>query len=903
MTPRRAFRLPSSRARLDADVDDELRFHIEGRIEELMTRDGLSRAAAEAEARRLFGDVAAYTRETRDIDRETYFRRGIMEMLDDARRETRTAWRTLRRAPTFSLIALATLAIGLGATTAIFTLLDRIAIRPLPYANAERLVHLGTAWPGVAAGEEYGLSRYIYHRFIATSRTLESLGLYQNDVYALPGGNGLDAERVAGIDASVGLLRLLGIKPEIGRLYTEEEQLPKSPDVILISHGLWQRRFGGDRTIVGRSIDVGGRMMQVIGVLPASARVPQVEAEIWEPLHLDPAEAPQNHHTFNAIGVMRPGTTVQQMDAELRGILRGIIADYPNVYPAGFMARTGFALVTRTMRDEIVGPRVARALWILFGSVAIVLLIAAANVANLFLVRLDARRREVAVRTALGAGRAQLASHFLAESLLLSAGAAILALALAWSMLRFGVRVAPESLPRLDEVALDWRGIAFCVTAALLAGLAFGALPLVRTRIDVAMLREGGRGLTSSRARNAARRTLVVAQVALAVVLLAGAGLMIKSFERLRSVRPGFDANDVVTMAITLRGDRYRSDAQLVQFWRTLSERVAALPNVTDVGAISALPLGGGSGCTAVHAHGSSLDPSLTSQCVPVITVAPGYFRGLRIPVRGHAPDWADEQGAAGRMVISRALANKFWPGEDPIGKTLTVSPRRALTYVISGVAEDVRADGLQKPPIEAAYFPIASPATAPALPNSDMEGNFLHLVIRAPNADLQRVASAVQHVLTDIDRQVPVADIEPMNVLVRRSVAQVSFTMLLLAMSAGIAIVLSAVGIYGVISYLVAQRHAEIGIRVALGAPLRGIGRMVVAQSVRMALVGALLGTVAAVAGTRLLGALLFEVSPTDPLVLGVVPALLVAIAAAAAFAPARRAARVDPVEAIRGA
>jgi predicted permease len=544
---------------------------------------------------------------------------------------------------------------------------------------------------------------------------------------------------------------------------------------------------------------------------------------------------------------------------------------------------------------------VARALWILFGSVAIVLLIAAANVANLFLVRIDARRREVALRTALGAGRPQLAAHYLAESLLLTGLAAVGAVGLAWALLRIVLGFAPASLPRLDEVQLDWRGVAFCFVAATVAGIAFGILPLFRARIDVALLREGGRGLTTSRGRNAARRTLVVAQVALAVVLLAGAGLMIKSFQRLRAVQPGFDARGVLAMDITLRGERYRTDAQLVAFWRDLSERVAALPGVEQTGATSMLPLDGGTGCTAVRAEESTLDPSQRTQCMPIVVVGPGFFRTLGIPLRGHEPDWADNARGAGTMVVSKAFAARMWPGEDPIGKALVYSARRPLRFTVSGVAEDMRANGLQKPPIEAAYFPLAAPAAAGPSKFSDMDANSLRFVVRSRDGDLQRLATAVQHVMTEIDRQVPVADVQPMEVVVRKSVAQVSFTMLLLAISAGIAIALSAVGIYGVISYLVAQRRAEIGIRMALGAHLASIGRMVVLQSVRLAVVGGVVGVIAAVAGTRLLGALLFEVSPTDPVVLLAVPLLLVAIAALASFAPARRAARTDPVEAIR--
>ncbi|AHG93723.1 permease (plasmid) [Gemmatirosa kalamazoonensis] len=903
---KRAFRLPASRRRLDAELDAELAFHLEGRVEDLMAREGLSRAAAESEARRRFGDLDVYRRETSAIDHHTHTRRRGMELLGDVRRETRTAIRALRRAPTFAVVAFATLALGIGAATAIFTLLDRIVIRPLPYPRAERLLHLGTSWPGVKPGEEYGISTYMYHRFRQGARTLEELGLFQPDVYTLPAANGLDAERVLGVDASASLFHVLGIRPALGRLFTVEEQLPNDAGVVVISHGLWQRRFGGERSVIGRAVDVGGRLVRVIGVLPPGAKLPESEAEIWEPLHLDPADPPRNHHTFHAIGLARDGVPVERARAELDALTHRIVADFPNVYGEKFLARTGFGFVLRSLRDEVVGPKAARVLWILFASVGLVLVIAAANVANLVLVRVEARRRDVAVRTALGGGRWQLATHFLSESFVLAIAAAVGAIALAWTLLHVVLLFAPTSLPRLEEVRLDGRGVAFCAAVALAAGAVFGLMPLPRSGggLDVAVLREGGRGATTSRAGQAARRALVVTQIALAVVLLAAAGLMLESFQRLRAVRPGFDARGVLAMSIALRGDRYRTDAQVVAFWQELSRRVAALPGVTGMGATSMLPLDGDAGCTGVAANDSPLDEAHRSACVPTLTVAPGYFATLGIPVRGEAPGWTDNEQGSGTMVVSRALGERLWPGQSPIGKSLVYSMRRPLVFRVTGVAEDVRANGLQKPPIEAAYFPLAAPAAAgPAKGGGhDLDGNFLHFVVRSNAEDLQRLGAAVRRVMADIDPQVPVADVTPMETIVARSVAQTSFTMLLLALSSAIALVLSAAGTYGVMSYLVARRRAEIGVRVALGAPAGAVGRMVVLQSVRMAVAGAVVGLLAAIAGTRLLGALLFEVSPTDPVVLTVVPLVLVGIAAAAAFAPARRATRVDPVTALRG-
>ncbi len=905
---RRTFRLPARRQHLDADVDAELRFHLEGRVEELMVREGLPRDVAEREARRRFGNVERYRRETRAIDHHTHTRRLGMDTFGDVRRETRTALRTLGRAPTFSLIALVTLALGIGAATAIFTLLDRVVLRPLPYANADRLVRVATSWPvGPMAGRTFGISRYMYHRFGADARTLENLAVYSGDGYLLPAEHGRDAERVLGVDASASLFDVLGFRPALGRLFTADEQRQRESRVVVLTHALWQRRFGGDAAIVGRSIEVGGgARREVIGVLSPGAELPDRKAEFYEPLYLDPAAAPQNHHVFTAIGLVRPGVTTQGAYAELDALTRRITDEYPNVYGTKFLERTGFALTLRTLRDDVVGPKAVRVLWTLFASVGLVLLIAAANVANLFLVRTEARRRDVAVRTALGAGRAQLATHFLSESLLLAAGAALGAAALGWTLLRVVLHYAPATLPRLDEVAFDLRSALFCAAVSLAAGLTFGLMPLPYARLDVPTLRDGGRGLTASRGRRAARRTLVVAQVALAVVLLAAAGLMLKSFGRLRAVRPGFDASDVTTMRLLLLGDRYRTDAQLVAFWHDVTRRVESLPGVTSVGATAMIPLSGDGGCTGVHTDRPGPDGSPRAACVPTLSVTPGYFRTLGIPVRGRATTWADDEAGSGAMVVSRSLAERLWPGENAVGKTLVYSMRRPLRFTVVGIAADVRANGLQQPPIDAAYLPLAPPAAAgpPKGGGADMGAASLSLVVRSSAASARtdgQLVAAIRRTLREIDPQVPLMDVEPLEAIAARSIAQTSFTMLLLALSAAIALVLSAVGIYGVISYLVAQRRNEIGVRVALGAPSGRVGRMVVMQSMGMAVAGALIGVVVAAAGGRLLGALLFEVSPTDPVVLTVVPIVLVAIAAVASLAPAWRATHVDPVAALR--
>ena len=908
---RRFFQLPFTRSRMERALDDELRFHLEERIREFHER-GLTREQAEAEARLRFGDYEAYRQQTRTIDETTLRDRHRAEFFDTLRREVRHAATTLRRSPLFSVIACLTLALGLGAATTIFTLLDRVVLRPLPYPNAERMVHIGTLWPFVRADAEFAISRAQFFYFKQHSATLADLGLYDTDMLPIPGDGGEHAaERVSAIYASASLFGVLGIVPERGRLFTAEEGVPRHRTVALISHGYWARRYGSDPAIVGKRILLGSgddQSYEIVGVLPTGASVPDARmlptgtrvagfgADIWIPNWLDPNAEAQNNHTHSAIGIAKPGVTIEQVDADLKRVEKQFEALWPGL---GYRRMTdrGFLLRVTWLQNSIVGDKVTRALWILFGSVAVVLLIAAANVANLFLVRIDARRREVAVRTALGAGRQQLAVLFLAESLVLCAIAAAAAVLLSYLLLHVVLALAPQNLPRLEDVSLDWRGVAFCVVAAAGAAVVFGVLPLGAASGDVALLREGGRGLTTSPGHNVARRALVVSQVALAVVLFSAAALMVKSYSRLRQVHAGFDATGVVAMNVALPYARYRSYQQVDAFWHQLTDRLRAIPGMTAVGATESLPLMGESGCTAVATDGAR-NTQNKGGCVPTIPVSPGYFETMRIQVKGSTPDWSSAEAGIGPVVLSKAFADQFFPGENPVGHGIKINNDRFPFFRIVGVAEDVRSNGLQKPPINAVYFPLVPPKGAPGWE----AGYYMSLVVRAPDMAASQVFQAVRRVVAELDPQVPVDEPLPMEVVVARSMAQTSFTMLLLLISAAIALSLSAVGLYGVISYIVSHRRSEIGIRMALGAQVNQVATMVLSQSLILALVGVAIGVTIALLGTRVMQTLLFEVSPNDPAVLIFTAIALLIVAGLAGFAPARRAARVDPVEALRG-
>lgn len=896
---KRVFRLPSSRKRAADDLDAELAFHLEGRVEDLMVQEGLTRDAAEREARRRFGDYDEYRRQAHTIDDGMLQRRNLMSLLDSLVRELRTALRSLSRSPAFSIIAVVTLALGLGAATTIYTLIDHVVIHPLPYRNADRLVQLATAWPKTKAGTEYGISRGQYFYFKQNSPLLEDVMFYDYGMSVMDGDGSAPPERISEIETSASAFSILDIKPMMGRLLTAQDELNPDGDarVVVISYEFWQRRFGKDPNILGRRISIDdGMHLEIIGVLPPGAALPDASADIWYRNHLNPSDRPVNNHPHRGVGLLKPGATPTALQADLQRLQNKFQETYPDVYSPAFLARSGFSMRARFLRDQIVGETVSRALWLVFAAVAFVLLIAGANVANLFLIRTDARRREVAVRRALGADGLHIAFNTLAESVSLAVVSAVLAMGIGYGLLKFVLVLAPQSLPQLSRVAFDWRSAVFCFAFALAFGIVFGLLPL-SSPTDSTVLRDGSRGTTRSRARDALRRGLVVAEVALAVVLLAGAGLMVKTFSRLRSVEPGFDPKGVHTMQIMTPASLKTAEAT-ENFWRTLSKRVEALPGVLHAGATDQVPLDGtGDGCSSVIVDVTN-SAGENAQCMPLHVTTPGVFEALDIHVRGQLPTWEAVDAGLGPVVITKGFGDRFWEQSDPIGHTAKPYNRLMPDFpIVASTVSDVHFSGLQNPPSQWIYFPIVGP---PSQQRWNVGGGLM-LVAKAPGISTGALASQVRAILAQIEPHAVVADAEPMEAIVARSMAQTSFTMLLLITAAMIALVLSAIGLYGVISYVVSQRRAEIGVRRALGAQVGDVTRLVVGQSITLAAIGAGIGIVGAIAGTRLLRSLLFDVSPTDPTVLGGTVLLLMVIALIAAAAPARRAAGIDPVEAMR--
>lgn len=896
---KRVFKLPTNRGRISKDVEAELQFHLEGRVEELMATEGMSRDAAEREARRRFGDYDTYRQEANAIDRGMARRKNAVELFHSAVREARTALRSLGRSPSFSIISIITLALGLGAATTIFTLLDRVVLRPMPYPNANRLVALATAWPKLKAGTEFGISRGQYFYLKQNSQLIEDVVFYDVDMEVLDGDGSKPPERVSTIQTSASAFPMLGIRPIVGQPLSASDELRPDgkPGVALLSYEFWQRRFGGDRGVVGRTIHLNdGMPLEIIGILPPGTAMPNAVGDIWYRDHLNPADPPQNNHTHFGIALAKRGVTAAAVQTEVQQLQDRFARANPNVYSPNFVKRTGFSMRARWLRDQVVGSTVVRALWLVFAAVAFVLLIAGANVANLFLIRIDARRREIALRRALGADNVHIALYTLGETLCLAGLAGLLAIGIGFGLLKLVLLIAPQSLPRLAEVGFDWRSVTFCLGASLAFGVAFGLLPIASPTTDNAVLRDGSRGLTRSRVRENVRRALVLTEVALAVVLLAGAGLMLKTFARLRAEPAGFDATGVHTMLINAASHIPKKSSEVERFWHDLVTRVEAIPGVSRAGAGSSLPLVAGDGCSGLLFDVTN-SAGESGNCMPWDIVTPGYLEVFGIKVRGQSPTWESVEAHAAPVVVTKAFGDRFWEASDPIGHWMKPFNPTMSQFTIVGVSDDMHFTGIQQPVSQRAFFPLLASTDT----SSFRIGSALTLVIKAPTLSSGALATQVRAILAQIEPKAVVADVTPMETLVARSMAQTSFTMLLLLVAASIALILSAVGLYGVVSYIVNQRRGEIGVRRALGAQVSDVTRLVVGQSIALASVGSLAGVVAAIGATRLLRALLFNVSPLDPLVLGGTVLVLLIVATIASVAPALRAARIDPVEAMR--
>ena len=837
-----------------------------------------------------------------------------LEIVRGFPRDLRHAARSLLRAPSFTVVAFVLLSLGIGATAAMSTVLESVVLRPLTYQDPGRLVSLMHPAAAPGSGErKWGLSVAGYFEFRREATSFSELGVYRTSAYAIA-GDGAPAEEIRVAAVTHTFFTTVGARPHLGTLFSEQEDRPRAPMTVILSHPFWIRRYGGDRNVVGRTMQTSFGSRLIIGVVEPGVNLPKpgpfastanlsgFGVDVWEPLRLDPSAPAQNNHAYTGIARLKPGVSASQAEAELRTIVSRFPDRFPSAYSERFVKSYNFRVSATPLKDDVLGPTVARSLWTLFAAVAFVLVIACANVANLCLIRAEARSRETGIRSALGAARGHLARQYLTEGLLLTVAAGAAGMALAYWSLPWLLAFAPEDVPRLGSTSMGWRTVAFAAFTSFVAGLAFGLIPLTRGSAAADALRASGRGLTSSRSQRLVRSGLVVGQVALAVVLLAAAGLLVRSVVALKNVQPGLNPHGVLAFEVALPFDKYPTLESAVQFHRELQERLQALPGVTRVGASTAMPLRDyGTGCAVVFREARPYSPDERTPCVAIARATPGFFDALGIQVRGRAPEWADVDSRSQAAVITQALADRLWPGEDPIGKGINSNGNFGaasdLWYRIVGVIPELRAYALDQPPAEAVFYAVTDLRTPSRA--GDMHGPIY--TVKTTLADPLVLAPAVRAAVADLNGQVPVIRPERMTDVVDRSIARASFSTLLLGLAAAMAILLSAVGLYGVIAYVVAQRRSEIGIRMALGARVAQLSRWVVGQSLALAATGVAIGAGLALLTARLVESYLFQVDPIDPVVLGIAVVTLLGVACLAALAPARRAAKVDPVEALR--
>jgi predicted permease len=797
--------------------------------------------------------------------------------------DLRFALRQLRRAPVFALAAIACLGLGIGANTAIFSVINAVLVRPLPYPAPERLVMV---WSSNEARhrERNTVSPADFQDWRSQSDAFERLaGLYETRMNLAGRGEPLE---VPVNYATADLFPLLGLTPALGRTFTAEEDAPGAAPVALLGYGLWQRRFAGRRDVVGQTIALDGRPFTIVGVLPEGAGLVgrTIAPDLWIPFAIDPTldyRASAGRFML-AVGRLRPGITPDRAQASVATIARRLEQAHPDF-------NRGWSVTVRPLTEDVTGP-IRRPLLILGGVVMAVLLIACANVANLQLAQATSRRREIAVRAALGASRARVLRQFLAESLVLAlAGGAVGALLAMWLTDALASR-AVAGIPRLGDVHPDWTTLAFTLGLSAVAGVLFGVMPALHAaRTDLHQsLKQGGRGFSTGGART--RGILIAGQVALSLMLLVGAGLLLKSFARLQQVDLGFDPDQVLTARVTLPSARYEKPEQQVAFFERLTAEVRALPGVRSVGGIDWLPLSGLRSATRFWLEDQPAPTPAERPGTDVRAVEPGYFRTMGIALRdGRLLGDEDAAGQPRHVVVSQAFVDRYLRGGPVVGRRIVMPWGDTLHATIVGVVADVKHTGVDSAASPTTYWPLAQ------FPSS-----FLNLVVRT-EGDPRAVGSALVARVHALDPELAVADVKPLDAYLGDALARRRFSMTLLAGFAGLALLLTGVGLYGVMAYTVVQQTRELGIRLALGASREVVLRGVLLRGLALVGIGIGLGVTGALAFTRVLRALLYDVSTTDPAVFVAIMGLLAAVGVIASWGPARRATRVDPMVALR--
>lgn len=795
--------------------------------------------------------------------------------------EFRFAARILRRSPGFTLVAALALALGIGATTAIFTVVNSVLLQPLGYHDPDRLVWMwnvsSNTGPGMA-----GIFPPDLRAFREGNRSFEQMAGFMQGSWNLTGDG--DAKRLLGVRVTEGFFEMLGVRPLIGRLFLPEEHHEGRNLVSIFSYGFWQRNFGGDPHIVGRTVIMDGKPFQVIGVMPQGFQFP-TDCEMWAPFAFDtPATAGRDYRRMRVVGRLKPGVTLGQAQADMSAIAERLAEELPDAYHGW-----GVQLVTLTQQE--VG-HIRPTLLVLTAAVAFVLLIACANVANLLLARAVAREKEIAIRTALGASRGRLVRQLLVESVVLALAGGILGIVFAIWGVRLLLALDPTAIPRAPEIHVDALVLAFTFALCVVTGLVFGLAPaLQNTRVNMHdALKDGGRGSTSGMRRNRFRSILVVSEVALGMVLLIGAGLMARSFRELIVVHPGFDPGNVLTMQIALTDISYGPPERRVGFFEDLTRRIEQLPGVQSVGAVNMIPLGGSNNTVGFWMEGQDTGDSAARIYSNNRVVTPDYFKAMGVPlISGRWFTWSDRKDTPNVILINDTFARQLFPKGDALGKRLTLDLGYPWRGEIVGIVGSFRQSSLTDEPRRDLFTPLAQTAIAG-----------MTFVVRAAG-EPAALSAAIRKQVNAIDPRVPVYNVRTMSDVVASSVSEPRLRTALLSLFSLAALVLASLGIYGVIAYSVTERRHEIGIRLALGAQPSDVLLMVVGQGLMLALIGLAVGTGAALVLTRLLRRFLFGVSETDPLTFATAALLFLIVAFLASYVPARRALRFDPMFELR--
>jgi putative ABC transport system permease protein len=807
--------------------------------------------------------------------------------------DVRYALRQVRKGPGFAAVIVITLALGIGANTAIFSVVNAVLLRPLDFKDANRLVRVwhvppAKSFPGMTT---FSVSAANYLDWEKQNHVFDNMAIYSYHGFTVTDGN--EPEQVDASAVSSGFFATLGIQPMLGRVLSQEEDQPGRSHVVVLSYRLWKEHFGANPDIVGRNINLDGEGYLVAGVMPASFRFPDF-AQMWTPMAwTDKERAVRGEHHSIVIARLKPGVELTQAQAEMNTISGRLQQLYPE-------DDKGWGAIVVPLHDDLVAD-VRPALLVLLGAVAFVLLIACANVANLALAKSFSRQKEIAIRTALGATSARVLRQILTETVLLALAGGALGLANAHFAVRLIVAFLADKLPRSIDVGLDSQVLVFTAIISVVTGIVAGALPAWRlTRRNVNEALKQGLGRTDADSSGQRTRSiLVVSEVAFSLLLLVGAGLMIRSFQKLRGVNPGFDSRNVLTMTAMVPRAKFASPSQQISFFELVLQRVKALPGVESAGVIDDIPLNENGSHQPIAIEGRPAVPMSEQPEVDVRLISAGYMSALHIPIlRGRDVSNTDVAGRPAAVLISESMARQFWPGEDALGKRLTLTFFPDAVREVVGIVGDVKLDSLdQTRPSATLYFPLDQVSVSSTGGWSSFP---MTLVVRSA-ASSTGMVSSVSNAVHQVDPEIPLRDILAMDDLVTSSLSQQRFNMLLLGAFAGLALLLAAVGIYSVLSYSVKRSVREIGIRLALGAQVADVLRMVVFEGMKPTLIGLAVGTAGALALGRVLSSLIYEVRPTDPITFLVVAALLAAVALVASIVPAYRATRVDPMVALR--